>query len=653
MKIKTKIQFSTLVSFIAIGVMGVLFFFTLQTVQISNAAALAIGKIVEKSLEISIATKDFVADRKPQTEDRWTQIHTTIARELQLTAFDPYREVETFYEIQKNQNVMQTIFTELVASPASKGVEERLVSQLLIHTQNTIDNISRLQDSVKKDLGENQHRTNILVIVLAILFIGGSLVVVLQITNSITRRLKILHEGSDKIAEGNLDYVVDIPQEDEFGQLAHSFNEMAAKLKKIYSGLEQKVKERTIALEESTNRLGQNVTELEDAKKATLNLLEDLEKSKAEVEQAKAKDEAILANIGDGLAFTDLEKRVLLVNRAAENMLGWKEQELLGKLWVDIVRPKDDNGKELPPDRFLLNKVMSSSTTTTTTTTDSYNYTKKDGGIFPVAVTASKVSIQGEPIGAIVVFRDITKDKEVDRAKTEFISLASHQLRTPLSTIRWYTEVLLSEDLGKANPKQVKYIDEIYRADLRMIELVGALLNISRIELGTFIVEPQPTDIIKLAQDTIKDLKPKILGKKLNIKEQYGPDIPVMNIDPKLMRMVIENLLSNAVKYTPEKGQVDISIQKNANDLLITVKDTGYGIPPEQQDKIFTKLFRADNIRDKETDGTGLGLYLVKSIIDHSDGKVWFESEENKGTTFYVSLPPNGMKKKEGAKALS
>ena len=174
----------------------------------------------------------------------------------------------------------------------------------------------------------------------------------------------------------------------------------------------------------------------------------------------------MLANIGDGLIFTDLEKRVLLVNRAAENMLGWKEQECLGQLWVDIVRPKDDNGKELPPDRFLLNKVMSSSTTTTTTTTDSYNYTKKDGGIFPVAVTASKVSIQGEPIGAIVVFRDITKDKEVDRAKTEFISLASHQLRTPLSTIRWYTEVLLSEDLGKANPKQVKYIDEIYRADL-------------------------------------------------------------------------------------------------------------------------------------------------------------------------------------------
>ncbi len=394
--------------------------------------------------------------------------------------------------------------------------------------------------------------------------------------------------------------------------------------------------------------------ELEDSKKATLNILEDLNVEKVNLGQAKAKNEAILANIGDGLVFTDLEKRVLLVNKAAENMLGLKEQELLGKLWVDIVRPKDSNGKELLPDRFPLNKVMSSSSAIITTIADSYNYTKKDGAIFPVTVTASKVSIKGEVIGAIIVFRDVTKDKEIDKAKTEFVSLASHQLRTPLSTINWYTEMLLAGDAGKISKNQKKYLDEIYRGNQRMVELVNALLNVSRLELGTFVVEPEPTDIVVLAKSAIDEQKNVIDQKKLKFSDHFANDVPKINVDPKLLRMVFQNLLSNAVKYTPEGGSIEfgISLDKEKRHVNIQVVDTGYGIPKSQQDKIFTKLFRADNVRGKDTEGTGLGLYIVKQIIEHTEGTIRFESEENKGTTFYLTLPIEGMKKKEGTKAL-
>lgn len=186
-----------------------------------------------------------------------------------------------------------------------------------------------------------------------------------------------------------------------------------------------------------------------------------------------------------------------------------------------------------------------------------------------------------------------------------------------------------------------------------MVELVNALLNVSRLELGTFVVEPEPTDIVEVAKACAKEFKLQISEKKLVLQEKYDPDIPSISADPKLLNIVFGNLLSNAVKYNPDGGSIKLSISKANGRLSIVVADTGYGIPKNQQDKIFSKLFRADNVREKDTEGTGLGLYIVKSIIDHSGGKIWFESKENKGTTFYVTLPLAGMKKKEGTKALA
>ncbi len=254
----------------------------------------------------------------------------------------------------------------------------------------------------------------------------------------------------------------------------------------------------------------------------------------------------------------------------------------------------------------------------------------------------------------LLLVEDITKEKQIDKAKTEFVSLASHQLRTPLSTVNWYTEMLLAGYTGEINEKQKKYLDEIYRGNQRMVELVNALLNVSRLELGTFVVEPEPTDIVVLAKSAIDEQKNVIDQKKLKFSDHFANDVPKINVDPKLLHMVFQNLLSNAVKYTLEGGSIEfgISLDKEKRYVNIRVADTGYGIPKNQQDKIFTKLFRADNVRKKDTEGTGLGLYIVKSIIEHTEGTIRFESEENKGTTFYISLPIEGMKKKEGTKAL-
>ncbi len=374
------------------------------------------------------------------------------------------------------------------------------------------------------------------------------------------------------------------------------------------------------------------------------------------LEQAKAKDEALLSSIGDGVFATDSHGKIIFINDVALKKFLWDpKDEILGREATKIFRLEDEAGKEVSGDARPLNKVLLSKSrhSAPISSTGSYYYVRSDHSRFPTAITVSPVLVEGRAIGAIEVFRDITKEKEIDRAKTEFVSLASHQLRTPLSTINWYAEMLLAGDAGKISKEQRKYVDEIYRGNQRMVALVGDLLNVSRIEVGSFTVDPEPTNILELADQIVTDLEPRIFKRKLGLEEHYDKDIPVMNIDPKLTGIVIDNLLSNAVKYTPIGGHIDFSIQKKtSNSLLISVKDNGYGIPEAQKGRIFSKLFRADNVLNKETDGTGLGLYITKAIVEYSGGKIWFDSIENQGTTFYVSLPLAGMAKKAGSKSI-
>ena len=390
----------------------------------------------------------------------------------------------------------------------------------------------------------------------------------------------------------------------------------------------------------------------EETKKAMLNVMEDLELTRTQLENEKVKDEAILANIGYGIMGVDNKGKIMTVNKAGATLLGFKEEELLGKSFVDVIKMEDEKGEIIPKDKRPINMALFSNKTTTATTKPYYQYIRSDGTKLPIALTVRPI-ISREKIGAIEVFRDINHELESDKAKSEFVSLASHQLRAPLTAISWYTEMLLADGAGKLTDEQKKYLDEIYLGNHRMIELVNALLNASRIDMGTIIIEPVLTDIVTLSKDIIKEMEPNIFKRKQAFHENYASDIPKISVDPKLMRIVFQNLLSNAIKYTPEKGTITLGIQKDEKNILISLSDTGYGIPKIQQNKMFTKFFRADNIKGKEPEGTGLGLYLLKSIVVNSGGTLRFESEENKGTTFYVTLPLSGMQKKDGTKQLN
>jgi len=240
------------------------------------------------------------------------------------------------------------------------------------------------------------------------------------------------------------------------------------------------------------------------------------------------------------------------------------------------------------------------------------------------------------------VAKDISHEVEIDRAKTEFVSLASHQLKTPLTAISWLTEALLSGDKGALNEEQRKYVENIHATDRSMMGMVNDLLNVSRIELGTLQLRPEEIDIVAFAQSSIDEQKQAADAKYIALKYEYEPNLPHMSVDRNLIRMVFQNLLSNAIKYTPAGGNVSVTIARGSgvqNTVFVTVSDTGIGIPKDEQDKVFEKLHRAKNAQASVPDGTGLGLYVVKTVVERVKGTITFESVEGKGTTFHVTLP--------------
>jgi len=279
--------------------------------------------------------------------------------------------------------------------------------------------------------------------------------------------------------------------------------------------------------------------------------------------------------------------------------------------------------------------------------------TRKDQTVYQADLSIFPIRENNQNLFYVSISQDITQRKEIDRAKTEFVSLASHQLRTPLSAIRWYSEMLLSKYVGELNDKQRQYVKEIYAGNLRMVELVNALLNVSRIDLGTFAVEPEPVNLVEICESVIMELTPQINEKQQTVERIFASAPQTYSADQKLIRIVFQNFLSNSVKYTQPGGHVVAEISTREGSVYIRVSDNGYGIPKAQHGKIFEKLFRADNVRQKDTEGTGLGMYIVKAIVESSGGSIWFESEENQGTTFHVLMPLTGMTKKSGFKGLT
>lgn len=400
--------------------------------------------------------------------------------------------------------------------------------------------------------------------------------------------------------------------------------------------------------------------ELKNANTATQNILQDYQAEKEKIAESKVKIEAILKNIGEGVLAIDAERKVMFINKVGEDLLGWKEKDLIGKV-INSLPLEDKEGRPIPlaerPTYQAINEEKN-------VINNNYFFVRKDKTKFAISINVTPIRLNEKMIGAITIFRDITKEREIDKAKTEFVSLASHQLRTPLTAINWYVEMLQSGDAGELNPGQKKYLGEIYKGSKRMVELVDDLLNISRIETGRLKINPEMIDLTLFINDTIHEIEPwsaelrhQIIFKKPEVS------LPMVAADKILIRQVIHNIITNAVRYSPGNSSVSVAMEKRADEYIISVSDEGIGIPPEVQSRIFEKFFRADNARLVESEGSGIGLYISRMIMEVSGGKLWFESptlfkeiggkKTGYGTTFHFSIPISDMKKHKGEKELA
>jgi PAS domain S-box-containing protein len=490
---------------------------------------------------------------------------------------------------------------------------------------------------------QGQERYLILMFLLYFIF---SISIPLLISRLIMRFLKNLHQTVYKIASGNLSERLSLsPGPSEFYELSRLFNKMVEGIQGQNNSLEAKIKEKTLAFDrqlaenqKQTAALLEQKDDTEKTKASILNILDDINEERTRADflaQDLQKFKLAVDNASDYIAITDKDGVIIYANNGVEQITGFGKEEVLGKkigskvLW----------GGNMPSEFYA--KLWDIIKNKKQNYVVEFNNRRKNGEDFVAAVSISPILDDKNEVAFFVsIGRDITVAKRIDLAKTEFVSLASHQLRTPLTSVKWHAEMLLEGDAGPLAKDQKDFTQEIYNSNERMIDLVDSLLDVSRLDLGTLKTEGAPTDIPRLVKDLVNEVTPLITKKKVKLIEKYDPKLPIIELDKKLSFMVIQNLLTNAIKYSKSGGEVTIEIKcDGADKVLIRVADSGYGIPIKDQSRITTKLFRADNARKTEPDGNGLGLYIVKSVIDQAGGKFWFESVENKGSTFFASLP--------------
>lgn len=382
-------------------------------------------------------------------------------------------------------------------------------------------------------------------------------------------------------------------------------------IEKSQQELEGKIKERT--------------RELEISKEALANMLETLEEAKKETEEERDRTKTIITSFVDGIIVFDENKKVALVNSQAEKLLDVKSEYILDKNILELTKFPS----LIPIVEILGGEIKNISKT---------ELTLKENLI--VEISSIPLIEKNRKTGDLVILHDISRERFIEKMKTEFVSLAAHQLRTPLSAIKWILRMLLDGDIGEITPEQKDIIEKAYISNERMINLINDLLNVTKIEEGKYISKQNISDITEIVKSSIDASREKIENKKLKIIiNMPSSPMPKIMMDEEKMKIAIQNLIENAIKYTNPKGKIEIFLKHDNRNIEFQIKDTGIGIPEKEKHRIFSKFFRGSNVIRMDTEGTGLGLFITKNIIEAHDGKIWFESKENKGTTFYVTLP--------------
>ena len=371
------------------------------------------------------------------------------------------------------------------------------------------------------------------------------------------------------------------------------------KLKEYHSNLERLVKERTEQLEEEKELLA-----------------------------------VTLSSMSDGVIAVDVNKRIILFNRVVEDLSGWKFFEVQGKNVDEVFQIANEKTGEAVED--IIDTAFKSSQVEIGTDHDCL--LTKDGTCHPVALSAAAIrKNDGTIVGIVVVLRDVTREREIDQMKSDFISSVSHELRAPLTSISAYTENLISEPDMKKETRG-EFLKIVEDESKRLAHLIDSILEISKIESGKREIHLADIEIASVVKRVLASLKPVAEKKNVELHSDIAQGLDSLVADEGRIESVVTNLLSNAIKFTPEKGTVSVSVRQLNEEIQIKVSDTGIGMPKESLNKIFDRFYRVHRL-GSNIQGTGLGLAIVKEIVMMHGGRIEVESEENKGSTFTVYLP--------------
>ncbi len=396
---------------------------------------------------------------------------------------------------------------------------------------------------------------------------------------------------------------------------------------------------RDLELTSANSELDKKIKELEESKSSLIKALKDVQDARKKSDEEKNKTLAIVSNFTDPIIVLDKFNRINLVNPSAERIFGLSP-ECIGMPVAGGENFSLENFKSVIKAEFSIEKKAKNESDGALVEEVRIKHGEQD-----LTYKVLTVRIYGEEreyYGFMKIFYDLTREKMIDRMKSEFISIAAHQLRTPLSAIKWIIKMVLDEDAGKLNDEQKDLLSKGYQSNERIITLVNDLLDVSRIEEGRFgynFTNSDFQEVLDLAMDSCE----KLISKnhlKFILKKQA--DLPKIYMDKERVSLVLQNLLENSIKYTPEYGTIELGAEIAKNNFLrIWVKDNGVGIPDSDKAKLFSKFFRASNVMRMETEGTGLGLFIAKNIVERHGGTISIASEEGRGTQASFTLPLN------------
>lgn len=356
----------------------------------------------------------------------------------------------------------------------------------------------------------------------------------------------------------------------------------------------------------------------------------------------KDRTDAIISNLTDGILMYDENNVITFLNSQAEKILQISAQDILNKQ----IKPEF---LKTEPKFLILTQTLFPSLAP---------LAKRIGPVIDVYPKIHEITLQmpndlilqtstlpvydsnKKIISFMKIIRDITREKLIDKVKSEFITVAAHQLRTPLSAIKWIFRMLIEGDVGQLTSEQISFLKKGDDATQRSINLVSDLLDVAKMEEGRFGYSFEQANIINIISSALEMVKPE--ADERSVRLVFNPvniKLPMIKVDVEHLKQAVQNLLDNAIRYNLPGGEVTVFVGKDDQFLKISIKDKGIGIARSQLDRIFTKFFRAKNALRLQTEGSGLGLYIVKNIIKRHGGDIWFESEEGKGSTFTFTIP--------------